>query len=191
MIQAEYVLAHPDFIPTQAVDQSAGFDLRAYLSHKPPLDWDTFRHPEVSDTLINGKPINYTRMTNQKLVEYDPLRRFIVLAPGERLVINAGFKVKLSTDQPNKIATMLICPRSGLAINGGISVINSPGIVDEDYPDWVGVGLVNHSHYLHLFSHGTRIAQAMFIEVEQPIESIAEELTLTGNRTGGFGSTGI
>lgn len=191
MIHTEYVLAHPDFKPTRSVDRAAGYDIRAYLADVEPLDWNSFTHREVTGTCIDGKPVDYSRLTNEKLEEYDSLRRFVVLHPGERKIVNAGFKVGLSTDTPSKIATMLVCPRSGLACNGGITVINSPGIVDENYPDWVRVGLINHSKSLHLLSHGARIAQVMFVEVEDVRESIVSELTAVGERVGGFGSTGV
>jgi dUTP pyrophosphatase len=190
LIHAEYVLAHPDFKPTRSVARSAGYDIRAYLDDAPLLDWSKFTHGEVQGTYIDGKPVDYTRLTNEKLEQYDPLRRFAILQPGERKIISAGFKVGLSTDTPNKIATMLVCPRSGLACNSGVTVINSPGIVDEQYPHWVGVGLVNHSNFLHIFSHGARIAQVMFIEVEDVQESVVDELQ-SGERIGGFGSTGV
>lgn len=191
MINVEYVLADPEFKPSQSVERSAGYDLKAYIPETPSLDWIGFRHSEVTATFINGKSVDYTRMTDEKLAEYDPLRRFVVLEPGQRTLVNAGFKVGLSTDSPGKIATMLICPRSGLAAKCGITAINSPGIIDEGYPDWVGISLINHSSYLHLFSHGARIAQAMFVEVDEPIEKIVTSLSAVGQRTGGFGHTGI
>jgi dUTP pyrophosphatase len=191
MISVEYVLADPDFKPTQSVDRSAGYDLKAYIPDFESLVWSKLRHQEVTATFINGKPIDYNRMNDDLLSGYDLERRFIVLEPGQRKLVNAGFKVGLTTDTPGKIATMLVCPRSGLAANGGITAVNSPGIIDEHYPDWVGISLINHSSYLHLFSHGSRIAQAMFVEVDEPIETIVESLTSVGSRTGGFGSTGV
>jgi dUTP pyrophosphatase len=99
--------------------------------------------------------------------------------------------VGLSTDDPNKIATMLVCPRSGLACKNSITVVNAPGIVDEHYPDWVGVGLINHGRDLHLFGHGARIAQVMYLEVCVAQERVVEELTTVGERKGGFGHTGV
>lgn len=190
MIKTEYLLLDPAFKPTRALDRSAGYDLRAYLEEEPIFTWKGFRHSSVTSTCIDGKPVDYTRLTDDKLHEYDPLGRFVYLLPGEKKIISAGFKVRLSTDTPNKIATMLICSRSGLACVGGLTVINAPGIIDEDYPGAVGVGLINHSQSLHIISHGCRIAQALFIEAEDPEEVVLEKIAFSGNRSGGFNSTG-
>jgi dUTP pyrophosphatase len=191
MISVRYALEHPDFKPTQSVARSAGYDLRAYLADTRPLNWSEFTHSEVSGTFVNGQPVDYTRLTNEKLNEHDPLRRFVILRPGERTIVSAGFKLGLSTDTPGKIATMLICARSGLACKTGVTVINSPGIVDEQYPHTVGIGLVNMSNALHLFSHGSRVAQAIFCEVDEVDEFIVEQVDPEGDRIGGFGSTGV
>jgi dUTP pyrophosphatase len=199
VISVEYVLAEPAFRPQRAVDRAAALDIKAYLPAMPTGDfvkslqetrtifWS--KYPEGS-LYINGKKIT-EELTTDLLRQYESQLRFFSLAPGEQKIINAGFKVGLSTDQPDKIATMLVCPRSGLACKNSITVINGPGIVDEHYPDWVGVGLINHGRDLHLFSHGARIAQVMFLEVCVAQERVVDELTTVGDRKGGFGHTGV
>ena len=199
MISVEYVLADPEFRPQRAVDRAAALDVKAYL---PVAPTDNFlesvrssqalflaKYPEGS-LYINGKKVTED-LTLELLQQSEPQLRFFILAPGEQKIVNAGFKVGLSTDDPNKIATMLVCPRSGLACKNSITVINAPGIVDEHYPDWVGIGLVNHGSDLHLFSHGARIAQVMFLEVCVAQERVVDALTTVGERKGGFGHTGI
>jgi dUTP pyrophosphatase len=207
LISVEYVLADPDFRPQRAVDRAAALDVKAYLPDLPTIDileslkssqqrfLSKYPHNSI---YINGKKIEAVASSNDDrdlttnlLHQFDPQLRFLTLAPGEQKIVNAGFKVGLSTDDPDKIATMLVCPRSGLACKNSITVINSPGIVDEHYPDWVGIGLVNHGTDLHLFSHGARIAQVMFIEVCLAQESIVTKLTTVGERKGGFGHTGV
>jgi dUTP pyrophosphatase len=190
MIKAKYILADPLFKPTKSVDRSAGYDIRAYLADVEPIDLVHKSFFGSSGVCIDGKLIDHQALTNSKLEEYDQFRRFVAIQPGERSIVYAGFKVGLSTDSPNKIATMLVCPRSGLACNHGVTVINSPGVVDEQYPHWVGVGLINHSPYVQLFSHGARIAQVLFVEVDDVEESIVDQLE-AGDRKGGFGHTGI
>jgi dUTP pyrophosphatase len=199
LISVEYVLADPDFRPQRAVDRAAALDVKAYFPDLPTIDIleslklsgrkFLSKYPHGS-LYINGKKIAQD-LTTDLLHQFEPQLRFLTLAPGEQKIVNAGFKVGLSTDDPAKIATMLVCPRSGLACKNSITVINSPGIVDEHYPDWVGIGLVNHGSDLHLFSHGARIAQVMFIEVCLAQESVVAELTTVGERKGGFGHTGV
>jgi dUTP pyrophosphatase len=199
VISVEYVLADPEFRPLRAVDRAAALDVKAYL---PAAPTDNFlesvrstqalflaKYPEGS-LYINGKKI-LEDLTVDVLRQHESQLRFFVLAPGEQQIVNAGFKVGLSTDDPDKIATMLVCPRSGLACKNSITVINAPGIVDEHYPDWVGIGLVNHGSDLHLFSHGARIAQVMFLEVCVAQERVVDALTTVGERKGGFGHTGV
>jgi dUTP pyrophosphatase len=199
VISVEYVLADPDFRPQRAVDRAAALDVKAYLPEAPTNDIlallrakeQVFRQDYPQGSLyINGKKID-ADLTADLLHQHEAQLRFLALAPGEQKIVNAGFKVGLSTNQADKIATMLVCARSGLACKYGITVINSPGIVDEHYPDWVGIGLVNHGRDLHLFSHGARIAQVMYIEACIAQESIVTELTTVGERKGGFGHTGI
>ncbi|WP_310414231.1 hypothetical protein [Chamaesiphon sp. OTE_8_metabat_110] len=199
MISVEYVLADPEFRPQRAVDRAAALDVKAYLPIAPTGEaWESvkaiqadFQHRYPTGSLyINGKQIAAT-LTLEILQQHEPQLRFFTLAPGEQKIVNAGFKVGLSTDDPNKIATMLVCPRSGLACKNSITVINAPGIVDEHYPDWVGIGLVNHGRDLHLFSHGARIAQVMFLEVCVAQERVVDALTTVGERKGGFGHTGV
>jgi dUTP pyrophosphatase len=198
VISVEYVLADPDFRPQRAVERAAALDVKAYIPAPLALEslqatFDRFKaeYPEGS-LYINGQKIAVVGATHElPLPQYEPHLRFISLAPGELKIINAGFKVGLSTDAPDKIATMLVCPRSGLACKYGITIANAPGIVDEHYPDWVGIGLINHGRDLHLFAHGARIAQVMYLEVCEVQESIVSELTTVGERKGGFGHTGV
>jgi dUTP pyrophosphatase len=199
VISVEYVLAEPDFRPQRAVDRAAALDVKAYLPAAPTdnvlesvkaIQTDLLHQDPASSLYINGKHIA-EELTVEILQQYESQRRFLMLAPGEQKIVNAGFKVGLSTDEPDKIATMLVCPRSGLACKNSITVINAPGIVDEHYPDWVGIGLVNHGRDLHLFSHGARIAQVMFLEVCVAQERVVDALTTVGERKGGFGHTGI
>ena len=198
MISVEYVLAAPEFRPQRAVDRSAALDVKAYLPDGSIDSWERIRSQQElftskyphGDIYINGKKV-VEELSVDFLRQHEPELRFFALAPGELKIVSAGFKVGLSTDDPSKIATMLVCARSGLACKNAITVINSPGIVDEHYPDWVGIGLVNHGRDLHLFAHGARIAQVMYLEVCVAQERVVEQLTTVGERKGGFGHTGI
>jgi dUTP pyrophosphatase len=84
-----------------------------------------------------------------------------------------------------------VVPRSGLASKNGISIVNTPGIIDSDYRGEIKVVLINHSHAKFWVHRGDRIAQIL-IERALPVEfEYVEELSDTTRGTGGFGSTGV
>jgi len=82
-------------------------------------------------------------------------------------------------------------PRSGMAINHGITVINAPGTIDADYRGEVKVGLINLSHADFIINRGDRIAQLVMAPVCRAVIEEAAELSETSRQNGGFGHTGI
>ena len=80
----------------------------------------------------------------------------VVLAPGERALISTGLRMELPQGYELQIR-----PRSGLALQHGISVLNTPGTIDSDYRGEVGVILINLGHAPFIVTHGMRIAQAV------------------------------
>ncbi len=110
------------------------------------------------------------------------------LAPGSRALVRTGISVAI----PEGYAG-LVLPRSGLAVRHGISLVNTPGLIDSGYRGEIQVPLINHDREeTFLIEEGTRIAQlvlvraasAFFAEVEF-LESAAD-----GRGEGGFGSSG-
>jgi dUTP pyrophosphatase len=110
------------------------------------------------------------------------------LAPGARALVRTGISVAI----PEGYAG-LVLPRSGLAVRHGISLVNTPGLIDSGYRGEIQVPLINHDRVeTFLSEEGTRIAQlvlvraasAFFAEVEF-LESAAD-----GRGDGGFGSSG-
>jgi dUTP pyrophosphatase len=86
---------------------------------------------------------------------------------------------------------LLICPRSGLALKYGITVLNAPGVVDEDYRGEIKVLIVNYgTDWFHIFP-GDRIAQALLVPITRVNWVEVNELTETERGEGGFGSTGV
>ena len=81
-------------------------------------------------------------------------------------------------------------PRSGLAVQHGLTVLNSPGTIDADYRGEIGVLMINLGPETYRIAHGERIAQLVVAPVVRvrPIESEAPGPTARG--AGGFGSTG-
>ena len=113
----------------------------------------------------------------------------IYLEPNmERKIIPIGLHIELTN--PNY--EIQVRPRSGLAADHGISVLNTPGTIDYGYRDEIKVILVN----LDLFNEftvnpGDRIAQLCFRKIPTLwIESV-DEIDKEINRKGGFGSSGI
>jgi dUTP pyrophosphatase len=81
-------------------------------------------------------------------------------------------------------------PRSGLARNHGVTVLNAPGTVDADYRGEVQVLLINHGDGPFVVTRGMRIAQLVIAEVVHVGLSEVDRLDQTPRGTGGFGSTG-
>lgn len=107
------------------------------------------------------------------------------LAPGERALIPTGFAVELPPGHEGQVR-----PRSGLALHHGVTVLNAPGTVDEDYRGEVGVVLVNHGAEPFVVEPAMRIAQLVVCPVSRPQVTLVAELSPTDRGTGGYGSTG-
>ena len=109
----------------------------------------------------------------------------VILQPLERALIPTGLFLEIPQGYEAQIR-----PRSGLAIKQGITCLNTPGTIDADYRGEIKVILINLSNEPVTIVHGDRIAQMVFMKIEQvqllPVVTINE--TLRGN--GGFGHTG-
>ena len=110
----------------------------------------------------------------------------VVLKPGERKLIPTGFKMALPEGYEAQVR-----PRSGLAVKNGISVLNTPGTIDEDYRGEVGVILVNHGQEDFKVKRSDRIAQMVINKVEQADIEEVKSLSETHRNSGGFGHTGV
>lgn len=83
-----------------------------------------------------------------------------------------------------------IRPRSGLAINHGLTCLNSPGTIDADYRGEIKIILINLSQEDQTIYHGDRIAQMVVHQVEKVKWKQVDELKTTKRNEGGFGHTG-
>lgn len=81
-------------------------------------------------------------------------------------------------------------PRSGLALQQGITCLNTPGTIDSDYRGEVKVILINLSAEIQTIHSGDRIAQLVLQKVEQVQWQPVATLSETSRSSGGFGSTG-
>jgi len=109
----------------------------------------------------------------------------ITIPPGQRALVSTGLRIALPPGVEAQIR-----PRSGLAINHGVTVVNAPGTVDADYRGTVKVGLINLDQEPFVISHGQRIAQLVIAPVAWANWQIVSQLPETSRGTGGFGSTG-
>jgi len=109
----------------------------------------------------------------------------VQLEPMERALIPTGLFIELPVEYEAQIR-----PRSGLAINHGITCLNSPGTVDSDYRGEIKIILINLSGKDQVIHPGDRIAQMVVQKVERATLKIVTELNKSERAENGFGSTG-
>lgn len=108
------------------------------------------------------------------------------IPPGEARLVRTGLAIALPPGTEAQVR-----PRSGLALKHQLTVLNSPGTIDEGYRGEVGVILINHGRATFAITAGMKIAQL----VVQPVLRVQVQevavLTDTARGVGGFGSTGV
>lgn len=110
-----------------------------------------------------------------------------VLAPGERALVRTGVAIALPPGYAG-----FVQPRSGLAWKHGISIVNTPGLIDSGYRGELKVVLVNlDAHEKFTVKRGDRIAQLVIQRVEDVRWREVDTLEDTDRGTGGHGSTGV
>ncbi len=109
-----------------------------------------------------------------------------VLKPGEWKLIGTGLKIALPEGYEAQVR-----PKSGLALNHGITVLNTPGTIDSGYRGEIKVILINLSDKEFKIEKGQKIAQIVFNKVEIPELQEVAELDTTERNERGFGSTGL
>jgi dUTP pyrophosphatase len=109
----------------------------------------------------------------------------VALKPMERRAIPTGLVVAVPPGYEVQVR-----PRSGLALNSGVTVANAPGTVDSDYRGELMVVLVNLSNETYTVKRGERIAQLVVAPVVRGTFTVAESLPPSERGPGGFGSTG-
>ena len=113
------------------------------------------------------------------------------LDPGARALIPTGLKIALPvTDQDCEfIYECQVRPRSRLALKKGITILNTPGTIDADYRNEIGIIVINQGHEAVWIEDGERIAQLVFATVAKAEWEEVARLNET-ERKGGFGHTG-
>jgi dUTP pyrophosphatase len=109
----------------------------------------------------------------------------VILAPGERALVPSGIAIAIPPGFEAQIR-----PRSGLALNHGITVLNSPGTIDADYRGELHIILVNLGQQSFTIKRGIRIAQLVVSATVQASICVVASLDDTARGARGFGSTG-
>jgi len=109
----------------------------------------------------------------------------MTIIPLQRVLVPTGLFIELPRGYEAQIR-----PRSGLAINYGITCLNTPGTIDADYRGEIKIILINLSQEAHVIQPGDRIAQMVIQKIERAILLPADELNETERSAGGFGHTG-
>ena len=111
----------------------------------------------------------------------------ITIGVGERAAVGTGIAVEIPDGHAG-----LVVPRSGLALRHGISMVNSPGVIDAGYRGEVRLLLLNTDNAsAFTVEPGMRVAQLLVVPLAD-IELIeSDEATATDRGVGGFGSTGL
>jgi len=131
------------------------------------------RLPEYSTTASAGMDI-------RAYLESD-----VILGAGKRVLIPTGLFLEIPVGFEAQIR-----PRSGLAINKGISILNSPGTIDSDYRGEVCIIMINLSDEDFVIKDGDRICQMVISRHERAEWVNVDVLEETERGSGGFGHTG-
>ena len=113
----------------------------------------------------------------------DPVK----LQQNEIYLVPSGIKLKIPRGYEGQVS-----PRSGLALNHGVTVLNSPGTIDSDYRGEIKVILINHSSRIFVIKPNMRIGQIVFspiVKVQLKLGNV--NIFETKRSSKGFGSTGL
>jgi len=181
------ILTHGAVMPTRNTTFDSGMDIRA---------------KGFSD-VIDGKIIDPVWFD-----DVDGYDGKYVLKPSQIVLVKTGIQIQqphpfnntyngLNNSDNIKIMKFLdiqIRPRSGLALKKGVTVLNSPGTVDVEYVNDIGVILINHGSEPFEINDGDRIAQLIISEVSIPHDSqfkVVDSFNEESERgMSGFGDSG-
>ncbi|AZU63571.1 dUTP diphosphatase [Neobacillus mesonae] len=109
-----------------------------------------------------------------------------LIKPGEAELISTGIIIELPEGTEAQVR-----PRSGLALKHSVTVLNSPGTIDEGYRGEIKVILINHGKKDFKIEKQMRIAQMVIAPVARVHIAQVEELSDSKRGAGGFGSSGV
>ena len=137
------------------------------------------------DVLVTGNPPRYAR-TGDAGADLSATSAH-TLKPGERALVDTGVSIALPAG-----LVALVMPRSGLALKNGITLLNSPGVIDAGYRGEIRVIAINLDPVEEFtISPGDRIAQLVIKKVAHATFHPVEILPGSDRSEAGFGSTGV
>jgi len=153
-------------------------EIKEYMEKKEKITVKIINRSE------NNLPAYSTSMSAGMDIRAD-IKNDLVMKPMERAVIPTGLFIELPDGYEAQIR-----PRSGLAAEKGITVLNSPGTIDSDYRGEIKVILINLSDKEFIIKSGDRIAQMVIAKYQQIEWELTEIINNTERGEGGFGHTG-
>ncbi len=108
------------------------------------------------------------------------------IKPMERKLVGTGIKIAIPYGYEAQVR-----PKSGLAIEHGISHANSVGTIDSSYRGEIKIPLINLDDKPYKIEKGKKIAQMVFAKVEEAVFEEVDDLDETTRNENGFGSTGL
>ena len=140
--------------------------------------------------LTHGRNIplpNYSSENCSGLDLYAAIKNKIKIKNGEIATIPTGIKIVLKKNLEAQVR-----PRSGLAANFGITVLNTPGTIDADYRGEIKIILINHGKKIFIIERGMRVAQLIISKIEKIKWNEKKKINdNTKRKNAGFGSTGL
>tara|TARA_B100000949_G_scaffold88481_1_gene78890 strand:+ start:31 stop:477 length:447 start_codon:yes stop_codon:yes gene_type:complete len=130
---------------------------------------------------------NYSSENCSGLDLYAAIKNKIKIKNGEIVIIPTGIKIGLKKNLEAQVR-----PRSGLAANFGITVLNTPGTIDADYRGEIKIILINHGKKIFIIERGMRVAQLIISKIEKIKWNEKKKINQkTKRKESGFGSTGL
>ena len=167
-------------VPIESTPKSSAKDIRANLS--------LVKREHIKHGYLIHLDSSVTTSHYATDSQGDEERLCLVLEPGGRALIPSGLKIQLPEG-----FSMDVRPRSGLSLKYGVEIVNSPGLIDEDYRGDVGVIVKNGGRNSISIVDGERIAQIKinkdYTFEWEPVEN-ESDLSSTVRGEGGFNSSG-
>lgn len=111
----------------------------------------------------------------------------LTVIPGDTVLVPTGLAIHIGD---SALAAVLL-PRSGLGHKHGLVLGNLTGLIDSDYQGQIFISCWNRGSKTYEIKPGERIAQMVFVPVEQVRFVVVEEFEISDRGDGGFGHSGI